>query len=99
MIGPTEVSFAKSDGNFGAWTEAGRQAQKRFDPTRFSSGWMPIPAGTTRARFRPISSQLGVSGRRWMVRDIEVWAGPRVSVSVGDVDGKDKTATESGRGD
>ncbi len=75
-IGATEVSFGKANGKWSKWTEIRLQRQKRHDPKRFASVWMPVPEGTTHVRFRPIDSQLGKSDGLWMVRDIEVWGEP-----------------------
>lgn len=75
-IGATEVSFSKADGKFSKWDDVTPQAQRRIDPTRFASGWMPLPIGTTRVRFRPIRPLLPASGGRWFVRDVEYWATP-----------------------
>jgi len=78
-IGATEVSFAKATGKFSKWKRVRLQAQKRLDPTRFASGWMPIPAGTTRVRFRPVNVKGDPSGGLWMVRDIEIWSAPQAA--------------------
>jgi hypothetical protein len=76
VIGATQLRFAGPDGEFGGWTPVLRQPARRADPTRFSSMWMPIPAGTTRVRFRAVRTQLAESRGLWMVRDVDVWAGP-----------------------
>ncbi len=75
-VGSTEVSFAGPDGDFGKWADLRPQSQKHLDRSRFVSGWMPIPEGTTRVRFRSVKAKRFESGGRWMVRDVEIWAAP-----------------------
>jgi hypothetical protein len=62
-----EVSF--DDGS--TWVDARKQQEGLDVQNRFHSYWMPIPAGTTRARFRA-SAASGMAG--WFVRDVSVWA-------------------------
>jgi hypothetical protein len=78
-IGATEVQFVRAPGaddddDDETWTAARRQAQERLDTRRFASYWMPIPAGTTRVRFRPVRALRFLSGGLWMARDITVWS-------------------------
>jgi hypothetical protein len=75
FLGATEVSVAGPDGRFGRWSPVTLQAQRRRLPERFASFWMPVPAGTTRARFRALRTP-GADAGPWMVRDVELWANP-----------------------
>lgn len=95
-IGVTEVSFAKAAGKFGTWQRVRLQAQKRLDPTRFASGWMPVPAGTTRVRFRPVRGLLPLSNGLWMVRDIEIWSAPQAAPAPAPADDDDDDDDDDG---
>ena len=78
-LGATEiVALGPNDGEpaEGDWERAQVQAQARQNPTRFTSYWTPVPAGTTRVRFRAVRGQPARKGGRWIARDISIWAPP-----------------------
>jgi hypothetical protein len=52
------------------WQAATRQAQKGNDSGRFSSYWMPVPAGVSTVQFRG-SAWYGGS---WFVKDVSLWS-------------------------